>query len=154
MNPTEIADALDQIARAPFDAATFGFSFAEATDNAVAAVSKLRSGATNKSDQPNGVLHGTRFHYAPALPQMQSQTVPARRVMQAKVPRAEKGRTMSKLAIPPHALACLAMALRRPLGRPVQRQPAHHPPCQQAGHDPQHSGHPVVLHQALRIALD
>ncbi|MBX8801593.1 hypothetical protein HBA92_12605 [Ochrobactrum sp. MR28] len=26
MNPTEIADALDDIARAPFDAAEFGFS--------------------------------------------------------------------------------------------------------------------------------
>ena len=79
MNPTEIADALDQIARAPFDAATFGFSFAEATDNAVAAVSKLRSGATNKSDQPNGVLHGTRFHYAPALPGLTDVTLDALR---------------------------------------------------------------------------
>jgi hypothetical protein len=79
MNPTEIADALDQIARAPFDAATFGFSFAEATDNAVAAVSKLRSGATNKSDHPNGVLHGTRFHYAPALPGLTDVTLDALR---------------------------------------------------------------------------
>ncbi|OHC43574.1 MAG: hypothetical protein A2092_12605 [Rhodobacteraceae bacterium GWE1_64_9] len=79
MNPTEIADALEQIARAPFDAATFGFSFAEATDNAVAAVSKLRSGATNKSDQPNGVLHGTRFHYAPALPGLTDVTLDALR---------------------------------------------------------------------------
>ncbi|EKD59909.1 MAG: hypothetical protein ACD_54C01055G0004 [uncultured bacterium] len=79
MNPTEIADALDEIARAPFDAATFGFSFAEATDNAMAAVSKLRSGATNKSDQPNGVLHGTRFHYAPALPGLTDVTLAALR---------------------------------------------------------------------------
>ena len=79
MNPTEIADALDEIARAPFDAASFGFSFAEATDNALAAVSKLRSGATNKSDQPNGVLHGTRFHYAPATPGLTEVTLDALR---------------------------------------------------------------------------
>ncbi|MDQ1850630.1 lactate dehydrogenase [Gemmobacter fulvus] len=79
MNPTEIADALDEIARAPFDAGSFGFSFAEATDNALAAVSKLRSGATNKSDQPNGVLHGTRFHYAPALPGLTDVTLDALR---------------------------------------------------------------------------
>lgn len=79
MNPTEIADALDQIAKAPFDPATFGFAFAEATDNAMAAVAKLRSGATNKSDQPNGVLHGTRFHYAPALPGFTDLTLDALR---------------------------------------------------------------------------
>lgn len=75
MNPTEIADALDQIAKTPFDPNAFGFSFAEATDNALAAVAKLRSGATNKSDLPNGVLHGTRFHYAPAMPGMVDVTL-------------------------------------------------------------------------------
>lgn len=65
MNPTEIADALDEIARAPFDAAEFGFSFAEATDNARATISKLRS-TTNKSDIQGGVLLNRKFHYAPA----------------------------------------------------------------------------------------
>ncbi|MFN4153762.1 MAG: DNA methyltransferase [Paracoccaceae bacterium] len=79
MNPTEIADALDQITKAPFDPATFGFTFAEATDNAMAAVAKLRSGATNKSDLQNGVLHGTRFHYAPALPGFADVTLDALR---------------------------------------------------------------------------
>ena len=67
MNPTEIADALDAIAKLPFDPTEFGFAFAEATDNAKATISKLKSGATNKSDQPHGVLLNRKFHYAPAM---------------------------------------------------------------------------------------
>lgn len=66
MNPTEIYDALSQIAEASFDAEEFPFSFAEATDASQAAISKLRNGSTNKSDLPGGVLFGKRFHYAPA----------------------------------------------------------------------------------------
>lgn len=66
MNPTEIYDALAQIADAAFDADEFPFAFAEATDAAQAAISKLRNGSTNKSDLPGGVLFGKRFHYAPA----------------------------------------------------------------------------------------
>ncbi|WP_045390122.1 DNA methyltransferase [Falsirhodobacter sp. alg1] len=66
MNPTEIYDALAEIAAAPFDPNEFPFTFAEATDAAKAAISKLR-GSTNKSDLPGGVLFNRKFHYAPAL---------------------------------------------------------------------------------------
>lgn len=62
MNPTEIADALEEIAQAPFDADEFPFAFAEATDNAPATVSKLRSGSYNKSKLPNGVLMNKKFY--------------------------------------------------------------------------------------------
>lgn len=78
MNPTEIADALDEIGRAPFDAAEFGFAFAEATDNARATISKLRT-STNKSDLPGGVLLNRKFHYAPAAQGMISETLDALR---------------------------------------------------------------------------
>ena len=67
MNPTEIFDALADIASHPFNAEEFPFAFAEATDAAKAAVSKLRNGSTNKSDLPGGVLFNKKFHYAPAL---------------------------------------------------------------------------------------
>lgn len=67
MNPTEIYDALAEIAAVPFDRDEFPFAFAEATDGAKAAISKLRGGSSNKSDLPGGVLFGRRFHYAPAL---------------------------------------------------------------------------------------
>ena len=66
MNPTEIYDALDKVASAPFDPVEFPFAFAEATDNARATISKLRNGSTNKSDIAGGVLLHRKFHYAPA----------------------------------------------------------------------------------------
>lgn len=84
MNPTEIADALDQIASAPFDPAEFGFAFAEATDNAKATISKLRT-TTNKSDLPGGVLLNRKFHYAPADPGMVSKTLDALRITKKTV---------------------------------------------------------------------
>ncbi len=66
MNPTDIFEALEAIAKAPFNPAEFGFSFAEATDNAQATVSKLRGGSLNRSDIDGGVLMNLKFHYAPA----------------------------------------------------------------------------------------
>ena len=60
MNPTEIADALEDIATAPFDAAEFPFAFAAATGNAQATISKLRSGTYNKSKV--GVLMNRKFY--------------------------------------------------------------------------------------------
>ncbi|WP_443477957.1 class I SAM-dependent DNA methyltransferase [Novosphingobium aerophilum] len=75
MNPTEIYDALAEIAAEPFDATEFPFAFAAATDGAKAAISKLRSGSTNKSDLRGGVLFGKKFHYAPALAGMTDGTL-------------------------------------------------------------------------------
>ncbi|MBR9763539.1 MAG: class I SAM-dependent DNA methyltransferase [Rhodobacteraceae bacterium] len=75
MNPTEIYDALAELAREPFDATEFPFAFATATDGAKAAISKLRSGSTNKSDLPGGVLFGKKFHFAPALAGMTDVTL-------------------------------------------------------------------------------
>ncbi len=54
MNPTDIFEALEAIAKAPFDPAEFGFSFAEATDNAQATVSKLRGGSASASTRASG----------------------------------------------------------------------------------------------------
>jgi len=65
MNPTDIFGALEAIANAPFDPSEFGFSFAEATDNAQATVSKLRGGSLNRSALEGGVLMNLKFHYAP-----------------------------------------------------------------------------------------
>ncbi|MGV1754047.1 class I SAM-dependent DNA methyltransferase [Agrobacterium sp. CG674] len=79
MNPTEIADALDVIAKEKFDPGEFGYSFAQATDNAQATVSKLRAGTTNKSDLAGGVLLNAKFHYVPALPGMAAQMLDALR---------------------------------------------------------------------------
>lgn len=75
MNPSEIYDALAEIAAEPFDATEFPFAFAAATDGAKAAISELRSGSTNKSDLPGGVLFGKKFHFAPALAGMTDVTL-------------------------------------------------------------------------------
>lgn len=80
MNPTEIYDALAEIAAKPFDPNEFPFAFAEATDAAKAAISKLRNGSTNKSDLPGGVLFNKKFHYAPALTGLTDVTLDQLRV--------------------------------------------------------------------------
>lgn len=68
MNPTEIYEALANLASKPFDAAEFPFEFALATDNAPATIAKLKGGTYNKSDIPDGVLLNQKFHFSPALP--------------------------------------------------------------------------------------
>ncbi|MFS2319151.1 class I SAM-dependent DNA methyltransferase [Maricaulis sp. D1M11] len=69
MSPTEIADALEAIARQAFDPDEFPFAFAAATGNAPATVSKLRPGqrSLNRSKLPGGVLVNKKFHFLPAV---------------------------------------------------------------------------------------
>ena len=69
MSPTEIADALETIAKQAFDAEEFPFAFAAATGNAPATVSKLRPGqrSLNRSKLPGGVLVNKKFHFLPAV---------------------------------------------------------------------------------------
>ena len=62
MNPTEIADALEEIATQPFDGGEFPFAFAAATGSPQATVSKLRSGTINKSKVPGAVLMNRKFY--------------------------------------------------------------------------------------------
>ena len=62
MNPTEIADALEEIANCPFDGSEFPFVFAAATGSPPATVSKLRSGTINKSKVPGAVLMNRKFY--------------------------------------------------------------------------------------------
>ena len=62
MNPTEIADALEEIAARPFDGGEFPFAFAAAMGSPQATVSKLRSGTINKSKVPGAVLMNRKFY--------------------------------------------------------------------------------------------
>ncbi len=79
MNPTEIYEALANLASKPFDAAEFPFEFALATDNAPATIAKLKGGTYNKSDIPGGVLLNQKFHFSPALPGMSAASLDALR---------------------------------------------------------------------------
>ena len=67
MNAVEIEEAVSKLAEAPFDAAEFPFAFLEAFGNKPTTIKKLRSGASNKSDQ-GGVLQTSNIHIKACAP--------------------------------------------------------------------------------------
>ena len=64
MNAVEIEEAVSQLVSEPFDAAEFPFDFLKAFGNKDTTIAKLRSGASNASDIPNGVLQRSNIHLA------------------------------------------------------------------------------------------
>ena len=64
MNAVEIEEAVSQLASEPFDAREFPFAFLKAFDNKDTTIAKLRSGASNSSDIPGGVLQRNNIHIA------------------------------------------------------------------------------------------
>lgn len=64
MNAVEIEQAISDLAAQPFDRADFPFAFLEAFGNKPVTLKKLRSGASNTSDLPDGVLQRTNIHIA------------------------------------------------------------------------------------------
>lgn len=64
MNPVEIEEAVSELAREPFDMVEFPFQFLTAFDNPATTIKRLRSGSTNQSDVPGGVLQRSNIHIA------------------------------------------------------------------------------------------
>jgi len=64
MNAVEIEQAISDLAERPFDRAEFGFAFLEAFGNKATTLKKLRSGASNASDVPGGLLQRGNIHIA------------------------------------------------------------------------------------------
>ena len=62
MNAVEIEEAVSKLADAPFDAEAFPCAFLEAFGNKETTLRKLKSGNTNKSDLPGGVLQRNHIH--------------------------------------------------------------------------------------------
>jgi len=64
MNAVEIEEAASQLASEPFDRAEFPFAFLTSFGNKKTTIDRLRSGASNSSDIPNGVLQRNNIHIA------------------------------------------------------------------------------------------
>lgn len=64
MNAVEIEQAVSALAGQPFDAAEFPFAFLEAFGNRATTIRKLRTGVSNDSDVPSGVLQRSNIHIA------------------------------------------------------------------------------------------
>ncbi len=64
MNPFEIEEAVSDLALEPFDRSEFPFQFLAAFDNPDTTIKRLRSGSTNASDIPGGVLQRSNIHLA------------------------------------------------------------------------------------------
>jgi hypothetical protein len=62
MNAVEIEEAVSRLAEAPFDPAEFPYAFLEAFGNKETTIKRLRSGGTNQSDLPGGVLQRSNIH--------------------------------------------------------------------------------------------
>ena len=77
MNPVEIAEAVSTLAEAPFDASEFPFAFLVAFGNKATTIAKLRSGASNSSDVPGGVLQRNNIHLAVCAPGEVTRTLVA-----------------------------------------------------------------------------
>ena len=62
MNAVEIEEAVSKLAAAPFDAVAFPFAFLEAFGNKETTLKRLKSGDTNQSDLPDGLLQRNNIH--------------------------------------------------------------------------------------------
>ena len=79
MNAVEIEEAVSELAAAPFDAAEFPYAFLAAFGNKDTTIKRLRSGASNASDVPGGVLQRTNIHLATCAPGTVDATLAALR---------------------------------------------------------------------------
>lgn len=62
MNAVEIEEAVSRLADAPFDPEEFPFAFLEAFGNKSTTIKRLKSGSSNQSDLPGGVLQRNNIH--------------------------------------------------------------------------------------------
>lgn len=83
MNAVEIEEAVSNLAGQPFDPEAFPYAFLEAFGNKETTIKRLRSGASNKSDVPGGVLQTNNIHIAVAGSEEVTKTLAALRASPA-----------------------------------------------------------------------
>ena len=94
MNAVEIEEAVSALAASPFNAAEFPFAFLEAFGRKETTIKRLRSGSTNASDLPGGVLERNNIHIAVAAVGTVRETLAALKAS----PRTVKGKAKFVLA--------------------------------------------------------
>ena len=94
MNAVEIADAVSELAAAPFDRAEFPFAFLAAFGNKETTLRRLRTGASNASDVPEAVLQRSNIHLATCAPGTTRETLAALR----ESPKTEQAKAKFVLA--------------------------------------------------------
>jgi hypothetical protein len=100
MNAVEIEEAVSRLAEEPFDAESFPFAFLEAFGNKETTIRRLKSGTTNQSDLPGGVLQRNNIHIQVCLEGEVTATLealresPATTKQKAKLILATDGRTL------------------------------------------------------------
>lgn len=62
MNAVEIEEAVSLLAEQLFEAEVFPYEFLEAFGNKTTTIKRLKSGSTNNSDVPGGVLQRGHIH--------------------------------------------------------------------------------------------
>ena len=68
MNAVEIEEAVSALAVAPFEPNEFPYAFLTAFGNKDTTIKRLRSGSSNTSDVPGGVLQRNNIHLAVCAP--------------------------------------------------------------------------------------
>lgn len=94
MNAVEIEVAISELAEAPFDPVEFPYAFLAAFGNKETTIKRLRSGESNKSDIPGGVLQRNNIHLAIAKEGQVGETLRALR----ESPQTTKGKAKFILA--------------------------------------------------------
>jgi hypothetical protein len=77
MNAVEIEEAISDLALQPFDKEEFPYQFLTAFGNKETAIKRLRTGNSNASDFPGGVLQNKNIHIAVCEPGNVSETLTA-----------------------------------------------------------------------------
>lgn len=75
MNAVEIEEAVSELAGSPFDAAEFPYAFLRAFGNKETTLKRLRSGQSNSSDIPGGVLQRNNIHIGVCADGMVTRTL-------------------------------------------------------------------------------
>lgn len=87
MNAVEIEQAISELAMQPFDAAEFPFRFLAAFGNKDVTLKRLRTGNSNASDMPGGVLQPNNIHLAVCRAGKVGETLAALRASPATAKR-------------------------------------------------------------------